>query len=87
MPIATAPPNPWHPPVEDLHPAIAHFIPLFGYEHLPANLATVSRPFAELAGDIMRTCAGQEATAGLRKLLEAKDCIVRAHVLAAREIS
>jgi hypothetical protein len=51
----------------------------FRYEHLPAHLQQVSRPFAEIA----RTMAaelpeGPEVSAGLRKLLEAKDCLVRA---------
>lgn len=36
----------------------------FTYDHLPESLQTVSRPFCELAY--------------LRKLLEAKDCAVRA---------
>jgi len=79
MPHGTAPPDPWHPPIEDLHPATAHFVPLFAYEHLPPDLAEVSKRFAELAGAIMADCSGQETSAGLRKLLEAKDCIVRAY--------
>ncbi len=51
----------------------------FRYAHLPAALQEVSRPFSELADAL---CAklppGPERTAGLRKLLEAKDCFVRA---------
>jgi hypothetical protein len=51
----------------------------FGYEHLPARLQTVSKPI----GDVARQMAAElppsaETTAGLRKLLEAKDCFVRA---------
>jgi hypothetical protein len=51
----------------------------FSYEHLPPHLQDVSRPFATLAvfmADTLPRCA--ETTAGLRKLLEAKDCAVRA---------
>jgi hypothetical protein len=39
----------------------------------------VSRPFGELAERMADTLpSGPELTAGLRKLLEAKDCAVRA---------
>lgn len=61
-----------------LHPSIEHFIPLFAYEHLPPHLQEISRPFGELAKFVMERCEGPEASAGLRKLLEAKDCAVRA---------
>ncbi len=51
----------------------------FAYEHLPAHLQEISRPFGELAKQIVETLpSNAERTAGLRKLLEAKDCIVRA---------
>ncbi len=56
----------------------------FHYAHLPPMLQSRSKPFCEMARSIVDTvprCA--ERTAGLRKLLEAKDCIVRAHVLGA----
>jgi hypothetical protein len=51
----------------------------FKYEHLPPHLQEVSKPIGELARQMVDTlppCA--ERTAGLRKLLEAKDCLVRA---------
>lgn len=51
----------------------------FEYKHLPEHLQVVSRPFGELAEHLNSTlpdCA--EKSAGLRKLLEAKDCAVRA---------
>ncbi|HEY0819785.1 MAG TPA: hypothetical protein VGD46_13460 [Rhizobacter sp.] len=54
----------------------------FEYEHLPANLQTVSKPTGDLARQMDETlpdCA--EKSAGLRKLLEAKDCFVRAALL------
>ncbi len=51
----------------------------FSTEHLPTALANVSRPFQELAYHMHDTLPdGPEKSAGLRKLLEAKDCAVRA---------
>lgn len=51
----------------------------FAYSHLPAHLQEVSRPFGELADTIIKTLPrNPEQSAALRKLLEAKDCAVRA---------
>jgi hypothetical protein len=51
----------------------------FEYAHLPPHLQEISQPFSELAQHICDTLpSNAERTAGLRKLLEAKDCIVRA---------
>ncbi len=51
----------------------------FKYEHLPPHLQAVSKPFAELAELLnVNLPASAELSAGLRKLLEAKDCAVRA---------
>lgn len=51
----------------------------FTYEHLPAHLQAVSKPFCELAGHIVGTLPrNPERTVALRKLLESKDCAVRA---------
>lgn len=51
----------------------------FAYAHLPAHLQDVSRPFCELAQKMVDTLPmNPERTAGLRKLLEAKDRAVRA---------
>lgn len=53
----------------------------FAYSHLPPHLQEISKPFGELAEQIVSTLpANAERTAGLRKLLEAKDCIVRAKI-------
>lgn len=53
----------------------------FNYEHLPPHLQEVSKPFCELARNIVAIIpSNPERTAGLRKLLEAKDCIVRANI-------
>lgn len=64
------------------HPATEHVLRLFAYEHLPSHLQEVSRPFHDLAVDMAdRLGDGPELTVGLRKLLEAKDAIVRHAVL------
>lgn len=51
----------------------------FEYSHLPPHLQEVSKPVGELAKLLMETLPeNEERTAGLRKLIEAKDCFVRA---------
>jgi hypothetical protein len=51
----------------------------FKFGHLPEQLKAVSAPFADLANNIADTLPpGPETTTALRKLLEAKDCAVRA---------
>jgi hypothetical protein len=51
----------------------------FEYAHLPEKLQVVSRPIADLALWADATLPeSAEKSAGLRKLLEAKDCLVRA---------
>ncbi len=51
----------------------------FRYKHLPPHLQPASKMFADLASDIMETLpANSERTEALRKLVEAKDCGVRA---------
>lgn len=63
-----------------MHPAAEALLRYFKYDHLPAHLAEVSKPFADLAEVVAHTLGGPEATVCLRKLLEAKDCAVRAAV-------
>lgn len=51
----------------------------FAYEHLPEHLQAASRPYGELAVHIVNTTPrNAERTVALRKLLESKDCAVRA---------
>lgn len=58
---------------------ISCLLSYFEYEHLPRHLQEVSGPFCLLAKNIAhKTEDSPELAAGLRKLLEAKDCIVRA---------
>jgi hypothetical protein len=68
------------------HPSVAHFGPLFEYAHLPeGRIRATSAWCAELAENLITELPdGPELSAGLRKLLEAKDCFVRAAVLAKR---
>ena len=63
-----------------MHPATEAILAHFQYEHLPPNLQAVSAPICELAHMFANdpNLDGAELTAGLRKLLEAKDCLVRA---------
>ncbi|MFB6937597.1 hypothetical protein [Streptomyces chartreusis] len=61
------------------HVSTTHLLRYFEYEHLPEHLQAVSKPCADLANELVNTLPdGPELTAGLRKLLEAKDCFVRA---------
>ncbi len=54
-------------------------IKFFKYEHLPPKLQEISKPLAELAQQMEEKLPdGPEKSAGMRKLLEAKDCFVRA---------
>lgn len=58
-----------------------YMLQFFKYEHLPPELAAVSKPFAELAEQMVRELPeNRERTVGLRKLVEAKDCAVRAKI-------
>lgn len=53
----------------------------FAFDHLPKLLQDASRPFCELANEMVETLPrNPERTACLRKLLEAKDCAVRARI-------
>lgn len=52
----------------------------FDFAHLPLHMREISEPFAKLAYAMAERDSNhpQEVNAGLRKLLEAKDCAVRA---------
>lgn len=51
----------------------------FEYGHLPKHLQEISMPIAELAKKFATDLPyNAETSTGLRKLLEAKDCFVRA---------
>ena len=74
-----------------IHPAPNEFTPgqladdpilrYFHYAHLPPQLQARSKPFCDLAMLIVTTTPrNAERSVALRKLLEAKDAGVRAHV-------
>lgn len=51
----------------------------FEYDHLPEKLRDVSKPFSDLADQILlKLPRNPERTVALRKLLESKDAAVRA---------
>ena len=51
----------------------------FTFAHLPNHLQTISRPFNVIAAEMFAKLErGPERTVCFRKLLEAKDCAVRA---------
>ena len=61
------------------HPGTVSVARHFAYAHLPMHLRDFSHPFHRMAMVMIRDLPdGPELTAGLRKLLEAKDCFVRA---------
>jgi hypothetical protein len=61
---------------------VDHLLSLFASEHLPPHLAKVSREFQDIAETMAEDLgSGPELTAGLRKLLVAKDCFVRQAVI------
>lgn len=64
------------------HVGTQHLAKLFDYEHLPSDLQQTSKLCHDLAARMIhRLPDGPELTAGLRKLVEAKDCFVRAEVV------
>lgn len=68
------------------HPSTQHLLELFGTSHLNDELKAISEPFGHLAVTMTLTLDdGPELYAGLRKLVEAKDCFVRQRVMELRE--
>jgi len=62
-------------------------IKYFDFAHLPAHLQAVSKPIGELANLFEQQLTDNpEKSAGMRKLLEAKDCFVRAALEAPRPV-
>lgn len=56
-----------------------HLLQFFAYTHLTAELQSVSKNFYDLAFIISSTLPpNEQREVALRKLLEAKDCAVRA---------
>lgn len=60
---------------------IDRLMQFFAYSHLPEKLQAISKPFGDMAQWIIDTLPmNPERTVALRKLLEAKDCAVRANL-------
>lgn len=58
-----------------------HILQFFAYAHLPPHLQAVSKPFGDMAQQIVDSLPrNPERTVALRKLLESKDAAVRALV-------
>ena len=58
-----------------------YLLQFFKYDHLPAHLQEISKPFADLANQMAEKLPpNPESTTMIRKLLEAKDCAVRANL-------
>jgi hypothetical protein len=70
--------------LEGRHPATQQLARYFAYDHLPTEgLREVSSRVEHVASLMIRDLSdGPELTTGLRKLLEAKDCFVRAALTA-----
>src|SRR6266567_6872007 len=66
--------------VKDHDPEIPAILRYFEYSHLALYLQQVAAPFREVAYMLVAELQGPELKAGLRKLLEAKDCMVRARL-------
>jgi len=67
--------------VAQRHPATRQILRWFRSVHLPEHLQEVARPMEVAAhGYVNILPDGPELTTGLRKMLEAKDCMVRAAI-------
>lgn len=55
-----------------------HVMQFFAWAHLPPALQVVSRPFGELAEQLLSLPDNRERDRALDRLLEAKDAAVRA---------
>ncbi len=62
-----------------MHPSVKHILQYFKYDHLPPHLQEISKPFCNMAESMAKLLpSNPETTVTLRKLLESKDCAVRA---------
>jgi hypothetical protein len=67
--------------LSERHSATRHVAKFFSYQHLPPHLQAVSAECYILASRMVDELPDSpELSAGLRHLLEAKDCFVRAAV-------
>ena len=73
--------------IETRHVGTQHLIEMLKPNpNLPMGLRVIAENCKELADEVLSVCSdGPELTAGLRKLLEAKDCFVRQALVDSRE--
>jgi hypothetical protein len=65
--------------LESRHPSTQNIVKWFAYGHLGEPMRTISAYCSVLKDQMLRELPDSpELTTGLRKLLEAKDCFVRA---------
>ncbi|MGO1049797.1 hypothetical protein [Crossiella sp. CA198] len=61
------------------HPSTIHLAQFFAYSHLPEHLQAPAQVIHDAAAELLALVPdGPELTTALRKMLEAKDCAVRA---------
>ena len=66
---------------EGRHPSVVSLLRWFDFGHLPEFLQDASEPFADLAALLIERLPDSDQLIGaLTKLLEAKDCAVRATI-------
>lgn len=71
--------NPLSSTADRTQDAVEPILKYFHFQHLPEKLQAISKPFHDLAHKMVADLPrNPERSAGLRKLLEAKDCAVRA---------
>lgn len=71
---------------ESRHPSVTAITQYFKSDHLPDHLVEIAGPCEELVEYMLENLPDSpEMTVGLRKLLEAKDCFVRARVSAVND--
>jgi hypothetical protein len=67
------------------HPSTVQAVRGLAYEHLPAHLQAVSKPFHDLVQHLLGVLPDDpELSAAIRKVREAKDCAVLLAALVAR---
>ncbi len=77
--MSQEPINPLSKDVDQVKDQLEPMLKFFHYKHLPPALQAISGPFGSLAETMVAVLPrNAERTAMLRKLLEAKDCAVRA---------
>lgn len=66
------------------HPGVTSLLRWFDAQHLPSEFRDIVDPASNLATEMISAISvdSPELTEGLRKLLEAKDCFVRAFIIA-----